>query len=610
MPDTRPNILWISFEDTNPFYGCYGDTAARTPHLDRLAGDGCRWSRCFSTAGVCAPARSAVITGMYPISIGTMHMRAAHTHAATPELPTPYSAVTPHPVKCFPEYLRAAGFFCTNNVKTDYQFDTPLTAWNELSTNAHWRHRPRPEQPFFAVFNLNETHESGMWPENCPQVAFDPDEMVLPPYFPDTPAVRLAMARMYTHIETNDRVLGELLAQLEEDGLADNTIVFHWSDHGPLPRGKRWPYDSGIHVPMIVRWPGTLEPGSVRDDLLSTVDLGPTVLSLAGIDIPAHMQGRAFLGEQQRAPRDYVYASRDRYDESYDMVRAVRDSRYKYIRHHRPELPYLLWIPYRNRHPIMQEMWRLHLSGALEGPQQLMFRPRPVEELYDTVADPYEIENLAADPAHAGDLRRLRQALDDWRAEVGDMGEIPESQMVRQWYPDGVQPRTAPPVFVPIHAGDYGRQPSPDGGTLSGPALLQLHCATQGASIAYRLEPDSDGASGLTGDGEVDAGRTAAAVSDRPAHGGEQGRHQRNGGTATAARAAGNPQAHSAVAAGNTDSNTEHWQLYTRPIRLPAGVTTVRARCCRIGYADSDERRATFRVDVASSRDAVSHGTT
>jgi N-sulfoglucosamine sulfohydrolase len=528
----RPNILWVSFEDTNPFYGCYGDLVARTPNVDRLAAEGCRWPNAFSTTGVCAPSRSAVITGMYPISIGTMHMRTAHTHPQVPELSTPYSAVIPHYVRCFTEYLRAAGYYCTNNVKTDYQFDPPLTAWDELSTAAHWCNRPDPDQPFFAVFNPTRTHESGMWPDNTPEIAFDPADMRLPPYFPDTPVVREAMARMYTNIEHNDRFLGQLLDQLQEDGLAENTIVFHWSDHGPLPRGKRWPYDSGIHIPMIVRWPGRLQPGSVSEQLISTVDLGPTVLSLAGVEIPYYMQGRAFLGPQVAPPRQYVYASRDRYDESYDMIRAVRDMRWKYIRHYRPELPYLLWIPYRNRHPILQEMWRLHMAGELEGPQALMFQPRPAEELYDTQADPFEVDNLAGDPAFRPELERLRAALDAWIDEVDDMGTTPESEMVRQWYPDGVQPRTAAPLFVPICGESPGIEPAPQGGTYTAPVLLQFYCATQGASMAYTLE----------------------------------------------------------------QGDNSHWLLYTEPLRLPTGQTTIRARAIRIGYQESEESTATFTI--------------
>ncbi len=534
MPEPkRPNVLWVSFEDTNPFYGCYGDPVARTPNLDRLADEGCRWTRAFSTTGVCAPARSAIITGMYPISIGTHHMRTTHANRNTDGLPTPYHAVVPHYVRCFTEYLRAAGYYCTNNVKTDYQFQPPVTAWDELGTEAHWRNRSDPDQPFFAVFNPHRTHESGMWPEKCPDIAFDPADMRLPPYFPDTPKVREAMARMYTNIEENDRELGRLLDQLEEDGLAENTIVFHWSDHGPLPRGKRWPYDSGIRVPMIVRRPGGLDPGSVCDDLVSTVDLGPTVLSLAGVPVPSHMQGRAFLGDQARPPREYIYASRDRYDESYDMIRAARDQRFKYIRNYYPQQPYLLFIPYRNHHPIMQEMWRLHLEGELRGPQKLMFqRTRPVEELYDTESDPWEVNNLAADPAHEADLHRLREALDSWIEEVGDMGEISEAEMVRRWWPDGRQPKTTVPLFVPINAENPGEAVS-SGGVYRTPVVVQLYCGTQGASVAFTTETTPE----------------------------------------------------------------PRWELYTDPIPLPKGITTLRTKATRIGYEESDEVAATFVVE-------------
>ncbi len=534
MPEKKkPNFLWISFEDTNPYYGCYGDPVARTPNVDRLADGGCIWTNAFSTCGVCAPARSAVITGMYPISIGTQHMRTSHTNRLAPEMPTPYSAVLPHYVRCFTEYLRADGYYCTNNVKTDYQFTPPLTAWDDLSNEGHWRNRPDPDQPFFAVFNPTRTHESGMWEGKGPKPTFDPDAIKLPPYFPDTPKVRLAMARMYTNIEHNDRYMGELLKQLEDDGLADNTIIFHWSDHGPLPRGKRWPYDSGIRIPMIVRWPENLESGSVSEELVSTVDLGPTLLSLAGVEIPMHMQGQAFLGDQAAPPREYIYAHRDRHDESYDMVRAARDKRFKYIRNYYPDRPYLLWIPYRNRHPILEEMWRLHLAGELDEAQSLMFRDRPAEELYDTQRDPYEICNLAGDLAYEPELFRLREALDDWIQEVGDMGAISELEMVRRWYPNGEQPETAAPLFIPICEESMGRETAPEGGAFKAPVLVQLHCATQGASIAYTFE----------------------------------------------------------------EGDNPHWLLYKNPLRLSEGKTTLRARAIRVGYKESKENAATFVVE-------------
>jgi hypothetical protein len=245
------------------------------------------------------------------------------------------------------------------------------------------------------------------------------------------------------------------------------------------------------------------------------------------------MQGRAFLGPQAAPPRDYVFAARDRHDEAYDMVRAARDVRFKYIRHFYPELPYLEWIPYRNRHPILQEMWRLHAAGELTGPQTLMFQyPRPPEELYDTQADPWETENLAANPAYRQELERLRQALDGWRNDVGDLGRIDEAEMVRGWYPNGERPATAPPILVPICEGDPGTSAAQEGGSYTAPALLQMHCATQGASIAYTFE----------------------------------------------------------------DGENARWRLYSQPLRLVEGQTRVRARAIRIGYLESAETSATFEV--------------
>lgn len=522
----RPNILWISLEDTTPRFGCYGDPIARTPNIDRLAAGGCRFPNAFSTAGVCAPSRSAIITGMYQTSIGTHHMRTAHTNRNTPEMPTPYSAVPPPHVKTFTEYLRAAGYYCTNNSKTDYQFTPPITAWDENSNQGHWRNRENG-QPFFSVFNPTVTHESGMWekPNRPLTTTTNPDDVKLPPYLPDTPKARQALARQYDNLATADARVGELLDQLEEDGLYDNTIVFLWSDHGEgLPRGKRWPYDAGIRIPLIVRWHKVIDPDSTSDQMVSLVDLGPTVLSLCGVQAPQHLQGQPFLGPQT-VERDYIFATRDRYDESYDMIRAVRDKKYKYIRHYYPEKPYLLWIPYRNRHPVMQEMWRLHAEGKLEGDQLTMFRSRPAEELYDVENDKYELNNLAEDTAHVSVLDRMRGTLAQWQSEFGDMGDISEEQMVAGWYPNGTQPQTASPIFIPINLSNPGREPTEGDGEWEAPLLLQLHCSTQGASIAYTTEQGED----------------------------------------------------------------VKWRLYTEPLRLPKGKTTVRTKAIRIGYKESDE---------------------
>jgi N-sulfoglucosamine sulfohydrolase len=238
-------------------------------------------------------------------------------------------------------------------------------------------------------------------------------------------------------------------------------------------------------VPMIIRWPGQVKAGTVSERLLSTIDLGPTIMSICGIPIPQHVQGRAFLGAEDTPDREYVFATRDRYDEAYDMIRAARDKRFKYLRHYNPELPYLLWVPYRNRHPIVQEWWRLHAAGDLKEPEKVMFRPRPAEELYDTQTDPFEMNNLADDPAFKADLQRMRDALDAWIDDVGDMGAIPESEMVRQWYPDGKQPLTSPALPIPICEQSPGSDAAPEGGEYTGPVLIQLHSATQGASLSY-----------------------------------------------------------------------------------------------------------------------------
>ncbi len=300
----RPNILWISTEDISPDLGCYGDSYSITPNLDRLAAEGVRYTNAFATAPVCAPSRSAIITAMYPTTIGSMHMRS--------------KAVPPAGVKAFTEYLRASGYYCTNNSKTDYNFEAPPsnrppdTVWDESSNRAHWRNRTDRNQPFFAVFNLNVTHESQIrvpdeqYKQNVarlkPDQFHDPAKALLPPYYPDTPLVRKDWARYYDNITAMDYLVADILKQLEEDGLAQNTIVFFWGDHGRgLPRAKRFVYDSGLRVPLIVRWPGQLKPGTVNDELVCLFDLGPTALSLAGVPVPAHMQAQAILGSTKES---------------------------------------------------------------------------------------------------------------------------------------------------------------------------------------------------------------------------------------------------------------------------------------------------------------------
>ncbi|ANE48912.1 hypothetical protein SY83_13335 [Paenibacillus swuensis] len=459
-------------------------------------------------------------------------MRTAHTNPYTPELPTPYEAILPPYVKTFTEYLRRAGYYCSNNAKTDYQFAPPLTAWDDCSHSAHWRNRDK-DQPFFAVFNPIITHESGMWKDENP-LNTDPDRIAMPPYLPDTPKSRQALARHYDNLMVADQAVGRLLEELEEDGLTEQTIVFLWSDHGEgLPRAKRWLYDAGIRVPMIVSWPGQIPAGQSTDRLVSLVDLAPTVLSMAGLEIPAHMQGVPFL-ETDLADREYVFAARDRFDESYDMVRAVRDRRYKYIRNYYPELPYLLWIPYSHQHPVLQELQRLEDTGALTPPMKLLLQPcRPTEELYDCEADPHEINNLAGEQAHAVQLSRLREAMDGWRSRYGDLGDMDEELMVRLRCPEGVKPTAVKPILVPINAQHAGIIPITDAHVeYSELTKLLLHTATQGASIAYTME----------------------------------------------------------------DGDIPRWKIYNGPIQLERGKTLVRARSVRIGFCDSEEARVVITI--------------
>ncbi len=533
-PTTPPNIIWISTEDISPRIGCYGDSVANTPNIDQLAADGAKYTNVYTVAPVCAPNRSAIITGMYQTTMGTMHMRTSHK-GRTDELPTPYAAVPQHYVKAFTEYLRAAGYYCTNNAKTDYQFagfsDVPLTIWDESSSTAHYRNRPDQDQPFFSVFNYTLTHESKTWQE---PVKTDPSKVEVPPYYPDTPPVRRSIARLYDQIAKLDSIVGERLRELEEDGLAENTIVFFWSDHGDgLPRGKRWTYDSGTEVPFIVKWPGVIEPGTVVDDMMSSIDWGPTVLSLAGVPVPYHMQGKPFLGDQTQEPREYVFSARDRFDESYDMIRSVRDKKYRYVRNYYPNKPYIVWLPYRNNSPIMEELLRLHAEDKLEGPQKLWFQnTRPPEELYDSENDPHEINNLVNDPAYANELERMRKVLDEWRVESGDLGDLSEYQMKEFMWPGGEQPKTAIPHFIPNAPGNRNKEIADEGGTYEGPMTISLYCATQGASIAYTTE----------------------------------------------------------------EGEEPHWLLYNGPIRLTEGSMTVRAKAIRYGFEHSDEVKATFEI--------------
>jgi uncharacterized sulfatase len=352
-------------------------------------------------------------------------------------------------------------------------------------------------QPFFAVFNITTTHESQIRVDDAqfakvtaalgPGVRHDPARAQLPPYYPDTPLVRKDWARYYDLTSVMDGQVKAILQQLEDDGLADRTIVFFWGDHGRgLPRAKRFPYDSGLRVPLIVRWPGTIAPDSVNSALVSLMDLGPTVLSLAGVPVPAHMQGRPFLGGAKSPPREFVFGHRDRMDEAYDMMRTVRDARYRYIRNFFPGRPYAQHIEYMEEMPTMRE-WRRrykdHMNAlspeygeALTPVQLLFFAPeKPAEELYDLAQDPHEVKNLASSPAHQAVLTRMRQVLDAWQKETGDLGLVPEGDLRERMRPGGVWARVTAPTVK-------------DARPRTGIVRLSVSSETPGASFAYTTE--------------------------------------------------------------------------------------------------------------------------
>jgi arylsulfatase A-like enzyme len=491
---SRPNIVWISNEDMSPRLGAYGDALARTPVLDRLARESLRYTNAFTTAPVCAPSRAAIITGMYQTAIGAQHMRT--TEDRVPELPGPYLAVPPFYVKAFPEYLRAAGYYTTNRAKTDYQFGVPFTIWDDLGPGAHWRNRPDSSQPFFSVFNIEVTHESRIFPSSPARkgkpLVTDRAAIPVPPYYPDTPAIREELARVYDNIADMDAEVGAILRQLEEDGLADNTVVFYWSDHGDgVPRAKRSLYDSGLRVPLMIRGPkspgSAVAAGSVSDQLVSFVDLAPTVLALAGVEIPTHLQGRVLVGPKAAPAPEFVFGARDRMDQEYDMMRSARDGRFLYIRNFVPELPYAGHIIYRNQSAIMQEWLRLQAEGTLTGAPALWMRTsRPAEELYDTRADPHQINNLAEEPSQRHTLERMRKAVTDWMTRIGDQGLINEAEMIQRMWPGGVQPETAQPYIIPRRTLDVpSRRESI---TMNGPMEVVIYVPTQGASIAYTTD--------------------------------------------------------------------------------------------------------------------------
>lgn len=501
----RLNILWITTEDMSPGHlGCYGGKVAKTPNIDQLAREGVRYTRAYSTAGVCSPSRNAIISGMYPTSIGGHNMRNYQegTFAAAFQkgAPASYSIVPPEEMRCYPEFLRAAGYYCTNQDKQDYQLQSPVTVWDENSKTADWRGRA-PGQPFFSIINFMDTHESQIFSRDDRPLTVDPAKVELLPFYQDTPVMRKDVARHLSNIEDMDRKVGEVIQKLKDDGLYDNTIIFFYSDHGDgLPYVKREIYDRGLRFPLIIRYPKAAGAGTVVNDLVSFVDFAPTVLSLAHIGIPGYMQGQAFAGAAKaKTPRKYIYAARDRMANKHDRVRAVGDGRFKYFKNYYPELPYYQDLLYRKQMKSIAEMLQLRDEGKLSELQMHWFRPnKPEEELFDTENDPHELKNLAGDPRYADKLKELREAHVQWIKDYGDLGAVDEKAIVQVWWNGRDE---APVTAAPAISVDRNK--------------VTLSCLTNGASIGYKTRKDDKAWKVYTGPFTLQPGEQLQAVAQR-----------------------------------------------------------------------------------------------
>lgn len=414
----RPNILWLVSEDNNPLVGAYGDRLAHTPHINRLAQKGVLYRKAYSNAPVCAPSRFGILTGVYPESCGPAHhMRAITQHP--PEL-KPYTA-----------YLREAGYYCTNNEKTDYNSDIdPHKIWDESSGTAHWRNRPAGA-PFMAVFNFMTTHESKLFEPTDGKVK--PQDVRVPAYLPDTPSVRQDIASYYNLMERMDSQVGEKIIEIEEAGLADDSIIFYYSDNGGcIPRSKHYAYDEGFRCCLIVHLPqkwahlSPVKMGSEVHSPVSFIDLAPTIVSLAGLPPAPQMAGEAFLGRNATPPRQYSFGIRNRMDEAYDFVRTVTDGRYRYIRNYMPHRPNGAHLAFVWLMKSFQDWETEYRAGRLNVAQARFFEEKPFEEFYDLEADPDQIDNLIGADVHAPRIALFRTALTRHMLLVNDNGFIPE----------------------------------------------------------------------------------------------------------------------------------------------------------------------------------------
>lgn len=474
-----PNIIWLVAEDQSPdFFPMYGDSTISLPNLEALANEGVIFNNAYSPVPVCAPARSALITGMYPTTLGTHNMRTYNAYRTDnqPELGIPsYSPVVPQGVKMFTEYLRRSGYYCTNNPKEDYNFKKTEVAWDESSKDGHWRNRPK-NTPFFSVFNFSVCHESQIWQRGEDELLVSPDSVNVPAYFPDTKEVRHDIAVNYSNLIRLDNQIGEIIKQLREDELYDNSIIFFYGDHGgPFPRHKRALYETGVKVPLLIKFKENQKEFNSDNRFISFVDFAPTVLSMAGIEPPKVMQGKAHFGDYANAgSSEYLFFSSDRFDGMVDRIRAVRYKRYKYIKNFNTDISNVLPVAYREQMPMMQQLNQLWENEELDSIQSLWFRtPKPEEELYDLEADPFEFVNLAGKEELQDTLLLLRNVLNEWITTTNDLGRHPEDELLSNWLPEG-KPQRLPSLELEDKEGK-----------------IRLFCRQKDATIVWKQPQDS-----------------------------------------------------------------------------------------------------------------------
>ena len=439
----QPNIIWLVSEDQSPeFFPMYGDDTVSLPHLSQLAEDSVIYDNMHATTPVCSPARSAIITGMYPTTLGTHNMRTYNEgrDSNQPQLGIPsYSPKFPDYIRPFTAYMREAGYYCTNSNKQDYNFKISDDAWDqtcrycagEQKANIHWRNRAEG-QPFFAVFNFQITHESQIWAQHNNKRYVTPEEVNnIPPYFPDDPIIREDMAINYSNLVRMDKEIGAIINELKAQGLYDNSYIFFYSDHGgPFPRHKRAIYDSGVKVPLMIKLPKNAKAGKRNDDLWSFVDLAPTVLQLANIPLPDYLQGKSILDKDTK-PRKYLVTASDRFDGQVDRIRSIKTKRYKLIKNYNVSLPHALDVNYRKKMPMMRRLIALNDKGLLDKNAQRWFdTPKPEMEFYDLKKDPFELNNLADKASYNTKLRQFNSLLEAWISDTGDLGNVPEQEII------------------------------------------------------------------------------------------------------------------------------------------------------------------------------------